>query len=85
MKKIATAIVLLIGAVSIGLGWAAYQTAAMPPRRRCPAMFRPERCSTCRRRISPRCWRTGTDRRKSRPGWAAATTRSFRVPGCSCV
>ncbi len=29
MKK-ATAIVLLIGAVSMGLGWAAYQTAAMP-------------------------------------------------------
>ena len=30
MKKVATAIVLLIGAVSIGLGWAAYQTAATP-------------------------------------------------------
>jgi hypothetical protein len=30
MKKIARAIVLLIGAVSLGLGWAAYQTAATP-------------------------------------------------------
>ena len=30
MKKIATAIVLLIGAVSMGLGWAAFQTAATP-------------------------------------------------------
>ena len=30
MKKIVTAIVLLIGAVSIGLGWAAHQTAAAP-------------------------------------------------------
>ena len=30
MKKIVTAIVLLIGAVSIGLGWPAHQTAAAP-------------------------------------------------------
>ncbi len=30
MKKIATAIVLLVGAVSLGLGWTAYQTAATP-------------------------------------------------------
>ena len=30
MKKITTAIILLIGAVSMGLGWAAYQATAMP-------------------------------------------------------
>jgi hypothetical protein len=30
VKKIATAIILLIGAVSMGLGWAAYQATAMP-------------------------------------------------------
>ncbi len=30
MKKIATVIVLLIGVISMGLGWAAYQTAATP-------------------------------------------------------